>query len=97
MSTRKVTGPGWQSANAVNAASSSSNASMYECAIVPTAVRSSACAAATLLVPAKPVIAPSRATCRAAAVPWVRRSEKSTTERPRAASTQRMHLEAMAV
>ena len=97
MSTSKVTGPGWQSANAVNAASSSPNASMYECAIVPTAVRSSAWAAATLLVPAKPVMAPSRATWWAEAVPWVRRSEKSTTERPRAASTHLTHLDARVV
>ena len=75
-------GRGGQRAKARNAASSSSNASMYEWAIVPTAGRPSAWAAATLLVPAKPTIAPSRAAWWPASAPWVRRSEKSTTGRP---------------
>jgi CBS domain-containing protein len=89
--------PGWDRAKARNAVSSAGNASMYEWAIVPTAGSPSATAAATLLVPAKPVIAPSRAAWKPACGPWVRRREKSTTGCPAAARTHRAAFEAIAV
>ena len=54
-------------------------------------------AAATLLVPAKPTSAPSRAAWNPACGPCVRRREKSTTGRPAAAITQRAAFEATAV
>lgn len=70
---------------------------MYEWAIVPEASMPYRAAAATLLVPAKPTMAHSRAACEPASGLWHRRGEKSTSGRPAAARKHRPALAATAV
>ncbi len=64
---------------------------------MPAARRPKRRAASTLLVATNPTIEDTRATFTAASRPWVRRSEKSTTSRPSAASTHRAALDAIVV
>ena len=97
MSTRNVVRPGKSRANVRSASFSLGNDSMYECAIVPDGRSPYRRAASTLLVAANPTIAEQRATANAASSPCVRRSAKSTTSRPSAASTHRAALDAIVV